>query len=216
LAPFFYRHRTTEEPGTGRKQKTASHPSGASTGFARHVQKVDNSLAALSAKPHGSYIARAHPGNHMDETQLVTALVAGAAIASKQLVHEATKDAYKGLKQLVRKIFGSRAERAIEGVERAPVDSAAVQKLTAAIPEIDAHDVAELEVKTTALLKALRADPHALQLITAAHMKLDVDAGGNVILERLSGADVMDVKAKAGGDFTMRDIGMGREKPGGN
>jgi hypothetical protein len=151
----------------------------------------------------------------MDGSQLVAALYAGAVIVGDELVREATKDAYKSLKGAVAKIFGARAERAIDAIEKSP-DDAAAEKLKAAIPELDSQDVAALATKTTALLQALRSDPHAGVVVAAARIKLDVDAQGHITIERLRGADDIDVKAKSGGNFTMSDVDMRREKPQGN
>lgn len=56
----------------------------------------------------------------MDPILLTTALVAGASVAGSELVKEATKDAYRGLKTAMTSVFGKRAERALEAVEGRP------------------------------------------------------------------------------------------------
>jgi hypothetical protein len=165
----------------------------------------------------GSYIARTLPfeDSNMDAGTLVAALYAGAVISSSEVVKEATKDAYKALKGAVAKLFGERAERAIDAVEKSPNDAAA-EKLKAAIPELEPQDVAALASQTAALLEAFRSDSNAGTIVTAARIKLDVDAQGHVTIERLRGAGDIDVKAKAGGNFTMSDVDMRREKLQGN
>jgi hypothetical protein len=165
----------------------------------------------------GSYIIRTllFEDSNMDASTLAVALYAGAVISSSEVVKEATKDAYKSLKGAVAKLFGARTERAIEAVEKSP-DDAAAEKLKAAIPELEPQDVAALATKTIALLEALRSDPKAGAIVAAARIKLEVDAQGHITIERLRGADEIDVKAKAGGNFTMSDVDMRREKPPGN
>lgn len=153
----------------------------------------------------------------MDETQFVTALVAGATIAGVEVVKETTKDAYRGLKHVVGKVFGTPAQRAIEKVEASPDDASAKQALVALIQTVPAEDVAEIQPMVTALLRALDADSEAKRAIqSVARIKLDVDAGGHITLEYLEGARDIDVKAKAGGDFVMRGVKMGSEPDRGN
>lgn len=120
----------------------------------------------------------------MDPILLTTALAAGASISGSELVKEATKDAYKGLKTAVTSVFGKRAERALEAVEAAPADEKARSDLKETLPAVDPRDVAELQQKTTLLLTALKDDPAAIQAVdTVARIRLDIDAGGNVVLE---------------------------------
>lgn len=153
----------------------------------------------------------------MDETQLVTALVAGATIAGVEVVKETTKDAYRGLKHVVGKVFGTRAQRAIEKVEASPDDASAKQALITLIQTVPAEDVAEIEPMMIALLRAMNADAEAKRAVqSAARIKLDVDAGGHIKLEYLQGATDIDVKAKSGGDFTLSGVKMGSEPDRGN
>jgi hypothetical protein len=59
----------------------------------------------------------------MDPTiTIMTAIVAGAAAASKDVAAQAVKDAYAGLKTLITRKFGDKAdvEGAIQGVEKKP------------------------------------------------------------------------------------------------
>jgi hypothetical protein len=82
---------------------------------------------------------------------------------------------------------------------------------------LPAEDVPEIEPKLMALLSAFKADP-AVKLVaeSLAKIKLDVDAGGHITLEYLEGAREIDVKAKSGGDFTMRDVKMDSGADAGN
>jgi hypothetical protein len=144
----------------------------------------------------------------MDETQLVTALVAGATIAGVELVKETTKDAYRGLKQVVSKVFGTRAERAIEKVEAAPGDSVARQDLVKLLPSLSSEERSEIQPAITAFLQALEFDDAAKPVMAAARIRLDIKAGGNITLQYLEGATDIDVKANAGQDFTLSGVRM--------
>jgi hypothetical protein len=153
----------------------------------------------------------------MDETQLLNALTAGAAIAGAELVKESTKSAYRGLKTVVATLFGRRAERAIDKIESSPGDDAARLELKETLPVIEPQDAEHLGEKVAALLRAMQADPAAVQVIdTVARIRLDVDAGGHVTLEDIRGARQIDVRAKAAGDFTMRAVDMDPGKQRGN
>lgn len=153
----------------------------------------------------------------MDPTLLVNALVAGATIAGAELVKETTKDAYKSLKSAVASVFGKRAERALEAVEATPADERARSDLKETLPAVDPRDVVELQEKTTLLLTALKDDPAAAQAVDSiARIRLDIDAGGNVILEDIRGARQIDVRSKSEGDFAMRSVDMDTGKHQGN
>jgi hypothetical protein len=153
----------------------------------------------------------------VDETQLLTALTAGAAIAGAELVKETTKDTYRALKNAVASSLGKRTELAIEKVEASLDDEAAKLALKEALPALAPQEADDLGRHVTALLQALKADPVAVQVIdTVARIRLDVDAGGQVILEDIRGARQIDVRAKAAGDFTMRAVEMDPEKQRGN
>jgi hypothetical protein len=153
----------------------------------------------------------------MDDMGLVTAITAGAAIAGAELVKEATKDAYRGLKAAVASVFGRRAARAIEKIEASPGESAAREELAALVSSLPAEDAPEIKRHLTALLTALRTDPAVPAVVASvARIKLDVDAGGHVNLESLEGAREIDVKAKAGGDFVLRGVKMDSGPDGGN
>jgi hypothetical protein len=151
----------------------------------------------------------------MDDTQLATALVAGATIAGAELVKEVTKDAYRGLKHVVTKVFGTRAERAIERVEAAPRDAEARQDLVKLLPSLSPEERSEIQPAMTTLLQALKSDAAAEPVMAAARIRVDVKAGGNITLEYLAGATDLDVKADAEQDFTLSGVRM-REPERGN
>jgi hypothetical protein len=150
-------------------------------------------------------------------TQLLNSLVAGATIAGAELVKEGTKDAYWALKSAVTSVFGRRAERALEAVEGSPGDEAAKLVLKDTLPAADPRDAAELGEKVIALLEAIKTDQAAMRIVDeVARIRLDVEAGGNVILEDLRGARQIDVRSKSAGDFTMRSVDMDKGKQPGN
>lgn len=145
----------------------------------------------------------------MDVAQLILALSAGAAVAGQAVIEEVTKDAYSALKSTVATVFGRNAERIIVRLEADPNAEQIKDELKAAIPAIPAEETEELSQKIDTLLSALQADAQAKDILaTAAHIKLDIDAGGQVTLEALHGAQRIEVKSKSKGDFTLRNVQM--------
>jgi hypothetical protein len=128
-----------------------------------------------------------------------------------------TKETYRALKTAVTSLFGWRVERAIEKIEASPDDEAAKLALGQTLPAVDQQDAEEISNKVTALLRALQNDPAAASVVnTVARIRLDVDAGGHVLLEDIRGARQIDVRASAAGDFAMRGVDMDPGKPRGN
>jgi hypothetical protein len=71
------------------------------------------------------------------------------------------------------------------------------------------EELLELGGELRALLAALKSDEEARRIIVSvAKIRLEVEAGGNVILEDIRGAHDIDVKAKAGDDFVMKNVAM--------
>ena len=144
----------------------------------------------------------------MDETQLVTALVAGAAIAGAELVKETTKEAYRGLKIIVSTMFGTRAQRAIEKVEAAPDDASARRELAHFIPTLSGSRTepnCSLLIGRTFLL-ALVCHPasQANPPIGCPHYARQRQGWRQHPAEYLEGASDIDVKAEAGEHFVLR------------
>lgn len=153
----------------------------------------------------------------MDTEQLIAAIYAGAAIARDELVKELTKEAWRGLKSAVTGAFGPVCGRAIDKIEASPGDESSRLEIAEVIRSVSPQDAADIAPCLAALLKALQADSAAKSAVEGvARVKLEVEVGGNVILERLDGADVIDVKVKAAGDFAMRDVTMARGADPGN
>ena len=153
----------------------------------------------------------------MDVALLLTALHAGATIVGTELVKEVTKDAYKSLKSGVSRLFGTRASAALDRLESSPDNDDAANAVKNIVGSASEGDLQELQDQIDALLTALKSDEQAKQLILAiAKIRVDVEAGGNVFLENIRGARDINVKAKAGDDFVMKNIAMDSGSPRGN
>jgi hypothetical protein len=153
----------------------------------------------------------------MDTKLLTDAIYAGAVIAGSELVKEATKDAWRGLKSGVTKVFGLLGERVIGRIEASPGDASARSEVADLARLLPPEETADLQRQIARLLDALRDDDAAKTVVESiAHIRLEVEAGGNVTLERLDGVSGIEVKAKAGGDFALRDVNMARGADAGN
>jgi len=145
----------------------------------------------------------------MDAALLFTALHAGATIVGTEVVKEVTKDTYKSLKGAVTSLFGKRAATAIDRLESSPSNDAAANGLKGIVGSANQEELLELGDKLRALLGALKTDEEAQKIIVSvAKIRLEVEAGGNVILEDIRGAHDIEVKAKAGDDFVMKNVFM--------
>lgn len=156
---------------------------------------------------------------------LVAAMIAGATtvgpqavgIAGAELAKEATKDAYLALKTLLAAVCGRRAGRAADALEADPSSEEARTELSAAIGSIPGDDAAEIDALLRTLIRKLGDDAGARRVAAeAGRIKLDVDSGGHVTLERIDGPADIDVKARSTGDFVLRDVHMGGGSRRGN
>jgi hypothetical protein len=84
------------------------------------------------------------------------------------------------------------------------------------IPPLLETERAEIEPAIVCLLQALKADDAAKPVMAAARIKLDVKAGGHILLECLEGATDIDVKADAAKDFVLSGVKMRQELKKGN
>jgi hypothetical protein len=139
-----------------------------------------------------------------------TILIAGATVLGTELVKETTKDAYRNVKGLIGKLLGTQAEQALVAIEAAPQDQSAHRSLTVLLEALPAEKRGELQPIADALSKALVEDQAAKDALEASgRFKLEVEAGRDVTLEYIEGVRDMDIKAKAGQDFTLRGVRMG-------
>jgi hypothetical protein len=93
-------------------------------------------------------------------TMILTALVAGAVAATKDVAAQAIKDAYEGLKKLVVRRLGKKAdvEGAMEGVEKRPDSEARKAVLAEELETTKAAEDAEIVDKAKALLALLETE----------------------------------------------------------
>jgi hypothetical protein len=90
-------------------------------------------------------------------TIIATAVVAGAAAASKDVAAQAVRDAYAGLKALIVRRFGGEAdvEDAVQGVEKKPESDAREAVLKEELEGAGADQDAEVLKQAQALLELL-------------------------------------------------------------
>jgi hypothetical protein len=142
-----------------------------------------------------------------------TILIAGAAVLGSELIKEATKDAYRNVKRAAGKLLGTQAEQALDAIEKAPEDQSAHRALASLLESLSDENRGELRPVADALSRALTEDQAANSALEASgRFKLDVDAGRDVTLEYIDGVRDMDIKAKAGQDFTLRGVRMGGQR----
>lgn len=90
-------------------------------------------------------------------TIIVTAVVLGAAAGSKEVATQAVKDAYAGLKSLIVRKFGDKAdvEEAVKGVEKKPESEARTAVLKEELEAAAAAQDTEVLKQAQALLELL-------------------------------------------------------------
>ena len=137
---------------------------------------------------------------------LVSALVAGAAAALKPTAEQAVKDAYSGLKSLIKSKYKSVA---LEGVEKKPGSEAKQASLAEDLADAGVADDEALLAQANVLIEAVKT--HApeiaaaigvdLEAVEAAYLKIGkVSASGTGVKIRESkftdgGIDIGDVEA---------------------
>jgi hypothetical protein len=91
-------------------------------------------------------------------TTIVTAIVAGAAAASKDVAAQAIKDAYAGLKNLITRKFGDKAdvESAIQGVEKKPASESRKGVLHEELEEAQVGQAKDVVEQAQTLLELLK------------------------------------------------------------
>jgi hypothetical protein len=161
----------------------------------------------------------------MELSSLLPAIVVGASlvgpkvaeIAGTEVIKEMTKDAYKALKETLIAICGRRATRALENVEVEPASAVAQAELSNVISDIPETDQAEVAEKLRALVDALREDPGARRIAAAVTtIKIEVDSGGHVRFDTITGAETIEISSKSVGNFDFTNVHMGKGNPEGN
>ena len=123
-------------------------------------------------------------------TIIVSAVAAGAAAASKDVVAEAMKDAYTGLKTLIQRKYQDKEEvqDALDGVEKKPESGPRQGVLKEELETVKAGEDTELVKEAQKLLDLLKE--HGVEAGITYH--LDVSGSG-------AGAQDHSVAAGAGG-----------------
>ena len=148
----------------------------------------------------------------LDPSSLTAALVAGGTIVADATVKEITKDAYQTLKGKVRELFGKRAADAARKLEAAATRDEGKAELARAIPDLRPDEADEIEPILRTFLEAMGREPAAREGLAHARIALDLDVGGNVLIDDIRDAREIGIRSRSDGDFTMRNVGM---DPGG-
>jgi hypothetical protein len=138
-------------------------PSAACQGRASRSRLEEAELNRVTGWLARKNIARTEFEDVMDTKLLIDTITAGAAAVGSELVLEATRDAYHGLKSAVIGLYGRVAGRAIDKIEAAPGDASARSDVAALIRPVPAEEASEIESKLAALLAAFKADPEVKQ-----------------------------------------------------
>jgi hypothetical protein len=118
----------------------------------------------------------------MDPTiTIMTAIVAGAAVASKDVAAQVVKDAYAGLKSLITGKFGDKAdvEGAIQGVEKKPGSDSRLGVLREELEEAQvgqANEVIEQAKALLALIEQHTKDEYLAELKGSGAIAQGADA----------------------------------------
>jgi hypothetical protein len=90
-------------------------------------------------------------------TIIVTAIVAGAAVASQEMAAQAVKDGYAGLKSQIIQKFGQKSdlEDAIKGIEKKPKSESRQGVLKEELEDANADQVEDIVQQAQVLLKLL-------------------------------------------------------------
>jgi len=137
---------------------------------------------------------------------LAALLIAGANLVGTEMVKEATKDAYRNLKQKVGQVFGPRAETAVAKLEDLTTHEEGVMDLERYVGgDLRPDEATKIQPFVEALVRAIQADPVAK---TSAHARvgLDIEAGGNALIRDIQGAREIVAKVKAGQDVTVEGL----------
>jgi hypothetical protein len=143
----------------------------------------------------------------MPEPVTLTALlIAGANLIGTETVKEATKDAYRKLKQKVGQVFGPRAETAVAKLEDPATHEEGGKDLERYVSgDLRPDEATEIQPFVEALVRAMQADT-AAKAAVHARVGLDIEAGGNALIRDIQGAREIVAKVKAGQDVTVEGL----------
>jgi hypothetical protein len=137
---------------------------------------------------------------------ITTLLIAGAQAMTTEAAKEATKDAYRKLKDKVGDLFGSRASKAVAKLEDVGTHDEGCKELERYVGDkLEPDEASEIQPFVEALVYALKDDAAAK---TAIHSRvaLDVEAGGNALVRDIQGAREIVAKVKADQDVTIESL----------
>ena len=152
----------------------------------------------------------------LDPTLLTTAMIAGGTLIADATVKEMTKDAYQRLKAKVVDLFGRRAAQATEKLEVAGTRDEGKTELALVIPDLRADEAEEIRPVLQDFLDAMRQDGAARQGLTHARIALDLDVGGDVLIDNVEDAREIGIRSRSDGDFTFSNVRMDKGDRSGN
>jgi hypothetical protein len=139
---------------------------------------------------------------------ITTLLVAGATAAGIEAVKEATKDAYRAVKDKVGELFGPRASRAVAKLESDSSREEGAAELAKLVEgTLEPDEATQLQPLAEALIRALNEDAAAKQIVHS-RVGLDIEAGGNALIRDIQGAREVVAKVKAAQDVTVEGLRM--------
>ena len=138
---------------------------------------------------------------------LLTAIVSGAAAALEPTTKQAVKDAYEGLKALIKRKWG---EVSIEPVERDPKSVKRRDVLKEDLEKAGAAPDEQMMRQAQELIRAVKE--HSPQAAQAAGISLsELEAAGSINVRELVGNNISVNKLKAGKDINIE--GLRSENP---
>jgi hypothetical protein len=136
---------------------------------------------------------------------LLTAIVSGAAAALEPTTKQAVKDAYDGLKALIKRKWG---EVGIESVERDPKSVKRRDVLMEDLEKAGAAPDEEVMKQAQEVIRAVKE--HAPQAAKAAGISLsELEAAGSINVRELVGSNISVNKLKAGQDINIEGLRSG-------
>lgn len=149
-------------------------------------------------------------------TSLALLLQGVAAVVGKTVVQEATKSAYGKLKDKFIELLGRRGSDQLAAIEADPRNEKAREQLSQTIQSLTEREQNELAPLAAALVAAFRQDPGAQKMAQeVASIRLEV-TGENVVIQRIEGASIINIKADAKKDFIFSDVNLQGSSNSGN
>ncbi len=158
-------------------------------------------------------------------TVIISALTAGAAASAKDVVAQAVKDGYVGLKALIVRQFGQKAdvEAALEGVEKKPDSEARQAVLKEELETAGAAQDAEVVRQAQALLELLKqhglvsgpsyqATVKGSGAIAQGEGAVAAGAGGVAVGGNVTGSTIITGDGNVVGDHSRSDVRVTKEE----